>query len=264
MQTITLLNEKGGVGKTTLATHLACGLAARGKRVMLIDTDPQGHATIRMGLPKAPMVYDLLVRNVAFNKTARKINPKQFGFVNEDAEGKLWVVASNIESRTIAASISDALLVYAKLQQLQDLIDVVIFDASPTPSLLHGAIHLASDALLIPTELSYLSLDSLIETKKHLETSAFLRQNKGIGSLEIMGIVPTKTELHTIEHRDNMQSLRNEFGDLVWDPIPKRTIWREAEPYAKPVWGYDPASDAAFDAYNLIDQCEAWLAVQHG
>ena len=68
MKIVTLLNEKGGVGKTTLATHLAAGLAIRGKRVILVDADPQGHATIAFGLSKEPGFYDLIVRNAPFQK----------------------------------------------------------------------------------------------------------------------------------------------------------------------------------------------------
>ena len=65
MKTITLLNEKGGVGKTTLATHLAAGLALKGSRVIMIDTDPQANATSAFALPKQPEFHDLMVRNRA-------------------------------------------------------------------------------------------------------------------------------------------------------------------------------------------------------
>ena len=71
MKIVTLLNEKGGVGKTTTATHLAAGLAIRGHRVLLLDTDPQGHATVTLGNKKMPGFYDLMVRNAAFEDIVR-------------------------------------------------------------------------------------------------------------------------------------------------------------------------------------------------
>ena len=265
MKTITLLNEKGGVGKTTLATHLAAGMAARGKRVMLIDTDPQGHATLRMGLDKAPMVYDLLLRDLPFNKASVGIKPERFGFVGESLpSGKLWVVASNVESRSIPQSMQDTWAVYIKLQELRGLVDLVIFDTSPTPSLLHGAIYLASDALLLPTELTYTSFDGLVETIGRLQRSSNIRVSNGIKGLEIMGIVPMKYEASTIEHSENHEKLCAQFGKLVWQPVPKRVIWQETESAKVPVWSLDPNHKATLDAYSLIDQFTAWLEVQHG
>ena len=83
MKIITLLNEKGGVGKTTLATHIAAGLAFRGFRVVLVDADPQGHATVALGLPKEPGLYDLLVRDAPFKSVLRFI-PAQVYQVGEE------------------------------------------------------------------------------------------------------------------------------------------------------------------------------------
>lgn len=78
MKIITLLNEKGGVGKTTIATHIAAGLAVRGMRVLLVDADPQGHATVSLGLQKEPGLYDLLVRDATFKSVLRFIPPKAY------------------------------------------------------------------------------------------------------------------------------------------------------------------------------------------
>ncbi len=255
MKVITLLNEKGGVGKTTLATHLAFGLAARGKRVMLIDTDPQGHATLQSGLKKAPLVYDLFVRNAEFKATAKGIPPERFGFVGEVLPtGKLWVVPSNVETRNIANSLEDVWQIWVKLQELQTMVDVVIFDTSPTPSLLHSSIYLASDALLIPTELTYRSFDGLLETMKRLRKSSEIRMKQGMKPLDIMGIIPMKFEGQTTEHTQNLQSLKNQFPDKIWQPVPKRILWQEAESEKLPVWSIDKNSKAALDAYRLIDQ----------
>ena len=264
MKVITLLNEKGGVGKTTLATHLAAGLAARGKRVMLIDTDPQGHATLRFGLEKAPMVHDLFLRNTPFKQSSVGIKPERFGFPGERLpDVKLWVVPSNVESRSIALSMSDTWAVYIKLQELRNLVDVVIFDTSPTPSLLHGAIYLASDALLLPTELTYTSFDGMVETMGRLQKSSTLRVQAGMKELKIMGIVPMKYESYTIEHSENYRKLRVQFKDMVWAPVPKRVIWQETESQKLPVWSLDPNHKAAVDAYELIDQFESWLGAKH-
>jgi chromosome partitioning protein len=73
LKAITLLNEKGGVGKTTLATHFAAGLTLRDLRVLLIDTDPQAHATTTFGLKKEPALHDLLVREAEFTDVLRAV-----------------------------------------------------------------------------------------------------------------------------------------------------------------------------------------------
>ena len=85
MIVITLINEKGGVGKTTLATHIACGLAARGRSVVILDGDPQGHATIRLGVKKAPALYDLLVRDGEWSNAVRAVAPERFGIPGESS-----------------------------------------------------------------------------------------------------------------------------------------------------------------------------------
>lgn len=111
MKVITLLNEKGGVGKTTLATHLAMGMAARGAKVLLVDGDPQGHATIRCGVKKSPGLYELLVRDAQWREVVVNVAPEKFGIPGEVLPaGRLWVLPSNVETRNIANSISESSL----------------------------------------------------------------------------------------------------------------------------------------------------------
>jgi len=265
MQVVTLLNEKGGVGKTTLAVHLAAGLAARGKRVLLIDGDAQGHSTIRTGLNKSPGFYDLLVRSADWGRTVFEIPAEKYGVPGERLPGgRLLVVPSNIETRSITSSMgSNVKELRNRLDELDGRVDVVIIDTSPTPSLLHGVIYSATDLIILPTTLSYTSFDGLVESLTHKEAADNFRINElKIEGIRVGGIVPVMYRKNTIEQDENLRSLNEQFGDLVWEPIPLRTLWTETESRRLPVWAIDPNSEAAFDAWNAVDRVEEVLSVR--
>lgn len=264
MQVITLINEKGGVGKTTIAVHIACGLAARGLRVVVIDGDPQGHATIRLGVKKGPALYDLLVRDGEWKNAVRGVSPEKFGVPGERLpDGKLWVVPSNVETRNIASSISDADSLAMRLEELKTMVDVVLIDTSPTPSLLHGAFYTATDLIMYPTKMTFTSFDGLVESIKRRMAADKARQERwGLPPIRVAGIVPTEYRASTTEQQRNLDELRAQFGDLVWQPIPQRTIWTESESAALPVYALDPANDAAFDVWELIDRVQEVLSVR--
>ena len=114
---ISIASQKGGVGKTTIATHIAAGLAVRGMRVLLVDADPQGHATVSLGLQKEPGLYDLLVRDATFKSVLRFIPPKSYQIPNQAVNGQLFVLPSNVETRNIANSISDSFAVCSETQR---------------------------------------------------------------------------------------------------------------------------------------------------
>lgn len=261
MQIITLLNEKGGVGKTTLATHISAGLALRGWRVVLADADPQGHATLGLGLSKEPGLYELLVRNSPFQHVMRSVpaevyQPEEY----EDIGGKLYVIPSNIETRNIANSISDAFAIEDRFRSLESSVDIVIFDTSPTPSLLHGSIYLATDFMIYPTKCEFLSFDGLSESMAHRDAAQSQREKWGLGKIHVMGIVPTMYRASTLEHSENLDRLRDRFGELVWPAISQRTIWAEAAALRQPVFAFAPNSNAAKDAWGLVERVESGMS----
>lgn len=258
MKVITLLNEKGGVGKTTLANHLAWGLAARGWRVLLVDGDPQGHATIRSGLQKAPGIYDLLVRDAQWKEVARTVPPERFGIPGDRLpEGKLYVLPGNVETRNIANSISEAEVLGVRLQELSNMVNFVVIDSSPTPSLLHGVFYTATDSVIYPTQLALGSFDGLVESIKRRLAADQARSNKWqMPPIDVLGIVPTMYRSVTSEQSDNYKELQKQFGDLVWQPIPQATIWTESESRGLPVFNLQPSSTAAAHVWEMIDRVE--------
>lgn len=256
MKIITLLNEKGGVGKTTTATHLAAGLAIRGHRVVLVDTDPQGHATVTLGNKKMPGFYDLMVRDADFSDVARVVSPEIYEIPGEQVKGQLYLVPSNVETRNVSNSIDEAMAIKWKLEELENYVDFVIIDTSPTPSLLHGSIYLATDGILYPVTPEYLSFDGFIQSIRHRRQADKRREMEGMKSVFMMGIIPTMVRPRTIEHSDNMKELQAQFKNKVWPQITLRTIWGQASRMHKLVWTLVPDSAAAHEAWGMVDRCE--------
>lgn len=256
MKILTLLNEKGGVGKTTLATHIATGLAIRGLTVVLVDADPQGHATMAVGLRRAPGLYNLLIREDSFKDVLQRIPPEHYGIPGQPVTGELYVVPSNLETRAIPMMTSDGLIVLKRFRELENVADVVVFDTSPTPSLLHAAIYMATHYIVYPTECEYLSLDGLVQSLSHKDQVQPTRQQWGLSNIEVMGIVPMKFRAKTILHKRNLQSMKQRFGEKVWPAVALRTIWGEASLMRRPVFHLAPDSLASADAWKIVRRVE--------
>lgn len=264
MYVITLLNEKGGVGKTTLAVHIAAGLALRGARVLLIDGDPQGHATIRTGFRKAAGIYDLMVRDAEWSESVQVVQQERFALPGDRLpEGRLWVLPGNVETRNIANSIGDVTRLAERLEELGDRVDVAIIDTSPTASLLHGAFYVATDALIYPTMLTYTAFDGLVESiKRRQQANAGRESRYGLPPIDILGIVPIGYRRVTNEQRENLETLKNQFGGAVWTPLAQRTLWTESESRALPVWNLDPNEEAAIEFWEVLDQVQGAMYEQ--
>lgn len=254
MKAITLLNEKGGVGKTTLASHIAAGLAIRGYRVVLVDADAQGHAGVIFGVDPEPGLYDLLVRNASFKDVLRILPPEVYEPPSGPAKGVLALLPSNVETRNIPGMISNVFAVRQRFEELDDFADIIIFDTSPTPSLLHGAIYVATNGIIYPTELSALSFKSLMESFAHRELFARTKEGMGLGELRTLGIVPTKVRLKTVEHSENLKLLKQEYGALVWPSLSLSITWEEAAMQNRPVFSHAPDSTAAREMWRIVAQ----------
>lgn len=258
MQVITLANEKGGVGKTTVAIHLAAGLAIRGQRVLLVDADAQGHATFGLGLKNEPGFYNLLVRDASWQDELRFIAPEIYESPRQSSRGVLAVLPSNSETQLISQVIRELDAVYLRLQELRDHFDVVIFDTSPSPSLLHGIIYYSSTGILYPTTCETYSLNGLLTTLRNRERFAEQREESRSAPLAMLGVVPTMYR-KTVEHDVNYDDLKRRYGDQVWEPIPMSITWPEATAKRRPLFSFAPKSDACADAWRLVESAEKVL-----
>jgi len=250
MKIITLLNEKGGVGKTTLATHIAAGLAIRGYRVVLVDTDAQANATSSLGIEPQPGLYRLLIQDAELVDVLRPVRPDVIGY---DVAGELWIVPGNIETRAIPMVNPNPFILRDRFQELTGFADYVIIDTSPTPSVIHGAVYIATDGLIFPTNCSYFSLSGLAQSILHKEGGDAVRQAQALSSVKVMGIVPTM--YRSVEAHDvGLQQLIEEYKRLVWPAIPLRTVWEKAAWAGETIFRFDPESEACSHAWALVER----------
>lgn len=256
MKIITLLNEKGGVGKTTLATHVAAGLTIRGNRVVLIDADAQGHATTSFAMPKEPGLYNLLARDAEWENELRV--PLSETITKGTLQGDLYVLPSNVETRVIPMVIDDALLLRERVAELEA--DYVVIDTSPTPSMLHAMIYFTTDYILYPTECEALSLDGLNGSIAHMRAINKQRVANGMPEIQLLGIQPTMYRTNTNAHDEGLRLLTSTFKRQAFPAIPQRTIWVEGAWARQMLFAYAPDHEATIEASALVERVRKGVA----
>lgn len=255
MKTVTLLMSKGGACKSTIATHLAAGLAIKGNRVLLIDTDPQGNASIAMGLDKQPHFYDLTVRESRWQDVVRPVHPDVYGERDNAPTGELWMVTGNKESRHVPMGMSSNSYLLKRTRELRGRFDYVVFDTGPTPSLLQASITAATDYVLIPSDCEpFGSLDSLYETIEDVNSVNASAREAGYDYGRVLGIIPTKYRDNTLTHSNVLETINNDFGSLVWEPIPHSIIYAEAQLVRQFLYGYAPGHSATAYMWQIVDK----------
>lgn len=253
MQVITVNSEKGGTGKTTISTHVAALLAARGKRVLLVDFDPQGSATLSFGLQTEPGLFRLLVDRVEIADVIRKPAPESYCPPGTTPKGQLYVLPGNSHTHGITAIVDDKDIFAEALEDVEEVIDVCVIDTAPSPGMLLALAYRASNWILVPSQMEFLSMVGIMSTI----TSA---TKKGI---KLMAIQPNQyragTELHRYHHQQLCEAAaENEW--TVWDPIPQSIVWAEASTMRQMVYSLEgEVGKARMQALALASRVESAL-----
>jgi len=232
-----IANQKGGVGKTSIAVNLSASLAHYGRRVLLIDLDPQGNATTGSGVDKTACehtVYGVLLGEYPLAQAVRH------------CEGNYDIVPSN---RELAGAEVELITIERREYRLRDALggtaagyDFVVIDCPPALNMLTVNGFAAADAVIIPMQCEYYALEGLSDL---VGTLRKVKQNLN-PRIEIEALVRTMYDPRSTLTLQVSDELKRHYGDKVFDTvIPRNVRIAEAPSFGKPVLLYDPASRGA-------------------
>ena len=238
---IAIVNQKGGVGKTTTCVNLAAAVKAAGKRVLLCDFDPQANATSGMGVDKTTGngVYDAIINGA---KTADVIVPTPYGDVlpSSKALAGAGVELINMQDRQF--------LLKAALRQVADDYDFIFIDCPPSLELLTLNALCAANSLLVPVQGEYYALEGISDL---MGTVRIVRRSVN-PSLDIEGVLLTMYDGRTNLSIQVAQELKRFFGGKVYSTvIPRNVRLSEAPSHGKPINAYDRTCRGA-EAYLAL------------
>jgi chromosome partitioning protein len=232
---IALANQKGGVAKTTTTLNLAVALKEKGKRVLIIDLDPQGNLTMSQGMNPdeiSKSMFDVLVHRIPIQD------------VIVAAEVDIAVSSIDLAGAELALSgmIGRERALEKALAPVKEGYDYVLMDTPPSLGLLTINAFVAADGIIVPVQCEYLSLRGLVQLQNTLE---MIRENLN-PVVEIQGILPTMYDRRTLHSREAVEILQENFGNLVFNTRIRKTVrYAEAPVKGQSVLAYDPSSEAA-------------------
>lgn len=241
---ITVSINKGGAGKTTTAVHIAAWLAQQGRRVLLADLDRQGQCATVLGVPPAPRIYDLLVReNIPLSDLTLEARPN------------LRLLASNPET-VIAQDFARLRGDHADLLERRVVTaaagyDYIVFDTPPQGLLQECAVY-SADVIVLPVPVDYLGMDGAVQFGHFIDQ---MRSREKLPVVRVLAI-PMFVDMRTNESRANLAELEKQFGDRLLPSVPVRTRMREAIAEGKTIFEYAPREDIVDTYARIVSRIE--------
>ncbi len=239
-----VVNQKGGVGKTTTTVNLAAYLATFGKRILLIDIDPQSNASVGLGVEKASIelcLYNIIAEGVPASEVIKKSNISNLDVLPSTPK----LAGAEVELVTMEqreTRLKDA------LAAIHDNYDIMVIDCPPSLSLLTVNALTAANEVIIPIQCEYYALEGISQLTHTLE---LVRESLN-PALKIRGIVLTMFDPRTLLSSQVAEEARKYFGSKVFKTvIPRNVRLAEAPSFGQPILFYDPGSKGA-EAYENL------------
>ena len=250
---ISLVNQKGGVGKTTTSINLSSALGHLGKKVLLIDLDPQSNSTTGLGINKANIklsIYDVITNRCEISDAIVKTKFKNLSIIPS------MIFLSGVEIELMQTSMREDKFILGdqlknQINKIKDRYDFIIIDCPPALGILTTNALAASDSVLIPVQCEYFALEGVTQ----LLNTIILTQTKVNPKLDIEGVLLTMLDGRTLVGLEVVEDVRKFFKEKVFNTIiPRLVRLVEAPSHGKPIIEYDPKCRGALAYINLAKE----------
>ena len=250
---ISLVNQKGGVGKTTSSINLSASLAVLGKKVLLIDLDPQGNTTTGVGINKGEIersIYDVLIGECKITEAIIKTRYKNL-YVIPATINIAGLEYELIEKSNNDTSFKKGEQLKISLMDIKDSFDYIILDCPPSLSLITTNALAASNSVIIPVQCEFFALEGITQLLKTI----MLSQKTLNPTLDIEGVLLTMLDSRTNLGFEVVEDIRKFFKEKVYNTIiPRLVRLTEAPSHGEPIIAYDPKSRGSEAYLNLAKE----------
>lgn len=245
MKIIAIVNQKGGSAKTTTAVNLGATLTEEGKRVLLIDVDPQGSSSKWLrSFNTEKGIYDVFVENTSISDIIRDTCIEGLTIIPSSK----WLIGID---KALASEVGAETILKRKIEEMGARWDYVLIDCPPALGLLSLNALVAADEVLVPLETRVMALDGLAQLLKTIETVKSRLNPK----LKLNGIVPCRVDKRTRLSMDVIEDLRKRFNGSVYDVCIRETVkLAECPSFGQPITLYDGKSPGAEDYRTLAKE----------